>query len=460
MSSRQVQYALSYVTHIWKDSEQRPTRSRAARRRTARQRVRRWAARRRAAGQVRARRSGGAPPPRSGQGAGRPDAREDLAGRKLGEFLLRERIGVGGFGAVYRCEQPLLGREAVVKVLHPRLRRDDGILQRFAREAQLAARLDHPYAVHIYAFGIERDDGLFWIAMEKVHGITLEHWLRDRGPLPLAQLVPLFDGIAEVVHTAHELGIVHRDLKPANVMVIERAGRLLPKLLDLGVAKQFDGTERGRTPACVPAGQGDDGESLARCPDARPDATLPGATSFAGSLARSGPSSRLTVTGVTVGSPPYMPPEQWAHPDAVGPSADIYALGVLAYEALTGHRPFSAPTRAGYADQHRHAAVPPLRAGFSQASGHADPALVLALDPAPALDPALVPALVPAPVPALVPALAPALAPALIVALDRVLQRAMAKQPEDRWSTALELAAALRAAATVCPRVCSGPRGM
>ena len=97
--------------------------------------------------------------------------REDLSGRTLGEFIVRERIGSGGFGDVYRCDQPLLGRQAVIKVLHQRLRYNDVVLQRFLREAQLASRLDHPYAAHVYAFGIERDDGLFWIAMEMVQEI-------------------------------------------------------------------------------------------------------------------------------------------------------------------------------------------------------------------------------------------------------------------------------------------------
>src|SRR4029453_11128271 len=115
----------------------------------------------------------------------------------VGEFVVRERIDEGGFGAVYRCEQLLLGREAVVKVLHRRLRRNDVVLQRFMREARLASRLDHPYAAHVYAFGIEHDDGLFWIAMEMVQGIALHHWLRERGPPPLDQLVPFFQAGAE-----------------------------------------------------------------------------------------------------------------------------------------------------------------------------------------------------------------------------------------------------------------------
>src|SRR6186713_2970007 len=159
-----------------------------------------------------------------------------LVGRALGEFIVREPLSSGGFGTVYRAEQPALAREAVIKVLHRRLLGSDTMVQRFLREARLASRLDHPYAAHIYAFGAE-PDGLLWIAMELVRGIPLDRLLRAQGPIPLDRFVPLLERICEVVHSAHEQGIVHRDLKPANVMVLERSGRLLPKLLDFGIAK-------------------------------------------------------------------------------------------------------------------------------------------------------------------------------------------------------------------------------
>jgi serine/threonine-protein kinase len=165
----------------------------------------------------------------------------DLSGRTFGGFVLREKIGEGAFGVVYCCEQPLLGREAVVKVLHPKLHKDDVSMQRFLREAQLASRLDHPYAAHVYDFGIEKRDGLLWIAMERVQGVTLKSWLREHGPMPLDRFVAFFERVSEVVQTAHERGIVHRDLKPSNMMVLERAGCLLPKLLDFGVAKLLEG---------------------------------------------------------------------------------------------------------------------------------------------------------------------------------------------------------------------------
>ena len=317
----------------------------------------------------------------------------------VGEFVLRERIDEGGFGAVYRCEQPLLGRQAVVKVLHQRLRRNDVVLQRFMREAQLASRLDHPYAAHVYAFGIEHDDGLFWIAMEMVQGTALNRWLRDRGPLTLDQFVPFFERVAEVVQTAHERGIVHRDLKPSNVMVIERAGRLLPKLLDFGIAKLLDEAALPQSPSrpSSPSIENDHlqiPDSSARSPYPSEVATLTGTTA---PPPRSGLQQRLTHADATVGSPPYMSPEQWSNAVTVGPGSDLYALGVVAYEALTGRRPFVAQTLTEYVDLHCFADVPPLGNGFSPS-------------------------------------------------LDRLFQRALAKRPEDRWGSALELAAALRSA--------------
>jgi len=324
---------------------------------------------------------------------------EDLTGRNLGGFILREWIAEGGFGAVYSCEQPLLGREAVVKVLHPEKRRSDVIVRRFLREARLASRLDHPYAAHIYAFGIDDQDHLFWIAMERVHGVTLADWLTRHGPMPLAQLVPFFERIAAVVHTAHERGIVHRDLKPSNVMVIMRAGELLPKLLDFGVAKLLDSAsspEEMQVISSLPLLATED--SAGNLVDAtRP----PGKSTVTDDPAAPHPDDgRLTQHNHTIGSPPYIPPEQWSNAITVGPASDLYALAVVAFEALTGRRPFQAETMSAYAELHYHAEVPPLGDSFPPA-------------------------------------------------LDRMFQRALAKRPVDRWATALELAAALRAASGI-----------
>ncbi|HWO22665.1 MAG TPA: protein kinase [Kofleriaceae bacterium] len=328
--------------------------------------------------------------------------RDELCGRTVGEFVLRERIGEGAYGAVYRCEQPLLGREAVIKVLHGRFRTKQVMVQRFLREARLASRLDHPYAAHVYAFGVEKEDRLLWIAMEMVHGTPLDRWLAQRGPLPLAQLVPFFERIAEVVQTGHEHGIVHRDLKPSNVMVIERAGRLLPKLLDFGVAKMLSGEE--------PVGSGqmllgpiEEPDGAASVVDSVAD-TAPPALSHGTTLTDTAqvtdPSfmlqSELTDVGTMMGTPSYMAPEQWVG-EEVGPRADLYALGVLAYEALTGRRPFHTSSVAELATLHMHAPVPPVGGELPET-------------------------------------------------LDRFFARALAKRPLDRPASALELAAALRVA--------------
>jgi serine/threonine protein kinase len=302
-----------------------------------------------------------------------------LRGRQLGDFVLRECIGEGAFATVYRSDQPVLGREAVVKVLHHRLQASEVALQRFLREARLASRLDHPYAAHVYAFGVEPDDGVAWIAMELVHGTPLERWLRERGPLSLDTAVPFFEQVAEVVQNAHDHGIVHRDLKPSNVMMIEYAGRVFPKLLDFGIAKMVDEATQAK---------------LAGIPVDTDEPALP--------PAQDSRNQHLTQANVTLGSPPYMSPEQWVDPLTVGPRSDLYSLAVMTYEALTGRQPFVGPTIAAIGEQHCNAEIPPIGDGFP-------------------------------------------------AALDRVFQRALAKNPEDRPATALAYASELRAAALPRP---------
>jgi serine/threonine protein kinase/WD40 repeat protein len=311
----------------------------------------------------------------------------DLSGRTLGDFVLRERIGAGGHGTVYRCEQRTLGRDAVVKVLRPR-RKDEADAARFMREAQLASRLDHPYSAHVYDFGVE-EDGVRWIAMELASGITLGAWLKERGPMPLAQFVPLFEYVAEVVHAAHVRGIVHRDLKPSNIMVAETGGRLLPKLLDFGIAKLFDAPD---APDEEPP---DHVATTARLRNAPPpDRTRTSADAEA---------MRLTPRGAVLGSAPYMSPEQWCDPWSVGPATDIYALGCLAHETLTGRTPFEAADARGYCDRHLRAEVPTLAGAFPPG-------------------------------------------------VDRAIRRALEKSPEARHRSALDLAAEFRAALRAEPR--------
>jgi WD40 repeat protein/serine/threonine protein kinase len=319
----------------------------------------------------------------------------ELFGRNLGEFLVRERIGLGGHGVVYRCEQRDLGRDVVVKVRRSRPKDSDGT-ERFVREARLASQLEHPFSAHVYAFGVE-DDGVLWIAMEFVRGITLGAYLKARGPMPLAEFVPFFECIAEVVHAAHERGIVHRDLKPSNVMVVESGGRLLPKLLDFGISKILGAAGEADDEAHEDGGPDRAAITTARlrlAPPPPPDRTC--TWSAQGTL-------RLTPSGMMLGSMPYMSPEQWLDPHGVGPVTDIYALGCLAHEALTGRTPFVADSARGYYNCHLEAEAPSLGEGFPPGA-------------------------------------------------DQAIRRALSKSPEARQQSALGLAAEFRAALRAEPR--------
>ncbi len=338
---------------------------------------------------------------------------EALVGRRLGEFVVREHLSSGGFGAVFRAEQPALAREAVIKVLHTSLRASESLIARFLREARLASRLDHPFAAHIYAFGAE-PDGVLWIAMELVRGTPLDKLLEAQGPIPIERFAPLLERICQVVQTAHDQGIVHRDLKPANVMVLVRAGQLLPKLLDLGiaklaadepgdsgvrpVAKGATADDRGVPPGGSAAegrrGEIDDDHAFAETVTPNPHASSDG---------------RLTEEGAVMGSPLYMAPEQWTDAGDVDERTDIYALGILSYESLTGSPPFSGTNRYAIAMAHARTKPPPL-------GGKLPPAL------------------------------------------DGVIAIAMAKRPADRYATALDLAAAFRAASGIAEEPLGIPR--
>jgi WD40 repeat protein len=330
-----------------------------------------------------------------------------LVGRALGDFVVRGHLAAGSHGDVWLAEQPALGREAVIKVA--RGRGDAARTQRFLREARLASRLDHPYAAHVYSFGAE-PDGLLWIAMERVRGQTLADAIGD-GPLALDRLVPLLERICEVVHTAHDQGIVHRDLKPANIMVVARAGRLLPKLLDLGVA---------RTAVDEPDAAGPEGA----------DAADPA----------------LTQRGDIVGSPAFMAPEQWFDPAGVDRRTDVYALGAVIYCALTGAPPFAGTPRE-VARAHAQQAPPSLGPAFPAAL---DAVLARALakrrddrfDSALALA-AAVRAAMAADAPAL-PALAPAVRDAVLGGAPAPIADALA-----RYDAARDAAAGLAALAGV-----------
>lgn len=270
--------------------------------------------------------------------AGRVDSSRvpSLTGRVVGGFLLEERLGTGGYGAIYRATQQALGRNVAVKAMFRKHPQDATSTKRFLREARLASRLDHPYAAHIYAFGAE-DDGLLWIAMELVRGTSLKQLLTTQGAFSVARFSPLLQKICEVIYTAHQQGIVHRDIKPSNVMVVSRAGRLLPKLVDLGIARAIE-------------------QGVGYHSDAFALAALTGSEA-GGSISNS----------ELMGSPPYMAPERWERSSVVDSRADQYALAVLTFELLTGRRPFSGSDASALSMAHQFEPIPSLGDRFPPA---------------------------------------------------------------------------------------------
>ena len=222
-----------------------------------------------------------------------------------GRYELGPRLGTGGMGEVFEAHDRKLGRRVAVKLLLPTVA-DPNARARFVREVQLAAALTHPNLVTVYDVGTEGTRPYF--VMEVVDGRTLAAALRD-GPLPIDEATRVADGMLAGLGAAHERGLVHRDVKPGNVLLGTNGA---VKLTDFGIAK------------------------------AAHDAT-----------------TALTATGQMVGTPSYLSPEQVGG-EAVGPTTDVYASGVVLYEMLAGAPPFRGDSAIATALQHRQAPVPPL----------------------------------------------------------------------------------------------------
>lgn len=209
---------------------------------------------------------------------------DDLSGRRLGGFELIEPLGEGSFGSVWRARQVRLDRDVAVKVLDPLVARDPNAARRFEREGRSAASLDHPSIVPVYEAG--DDDGLYYLAMRLVDGETLADLVDRNAPIDRQSVAELLGPVAEALDAAHASGLIHRDVKPANILIED--GR--PYLSDFGIAASA--RELGR------------------------------------------------YTTGSIGTAEYMAPEQ-ARGDAVDHRADLYALGCVAYHAVTGHSPFA-----------------------------------------------------------------------------------------------------------------------
>ena len=282
----------------------------------------------------------------------------DLCGRVLGgQFTIGELIGEGGYGWVFEARQASPDRRVAVKVL--RERAADPARARVG-EAQALAQASHPNSVGVIISGVE-DDGWQWIAMGLVPGTSLRAWLRSFGPMPLAEVVPLVEQIADALHTAHERGIVHRDLKPENIMVTPGRDGLTPTLLDFGIARsKHDGTrpdlaETARDALAEP------GEERSR----------DGTVTSRGVVSTSRTTRRrprvlatpTTAPGDPSGTPEYRAPEMARDPRSAGPAADVYALGLIAYELLAGRRPFDGATKEEWRELHETSMIGPIGLG-------------------------------------------------------------------------------------------------
>ena len=212
-------------------------------------------------------------------------------------YTIEGEIGRGGMGVVYRARDERLQRRVAIKVLPPELAFQQDIRERFTREAQTAARLSHPHIVPIHTVG--EGQGLVYFVMGYVDGESVAGRIRRRGKLPVEEARRIMKESADALSAAHALSIIHRDIKPDNILLEGSRGRVM--VTDFGIAKALSGSS--------------------------------GAT--------------LTGAGVAIGTPAFMSPEQAAGEREIDGRSDLYSLGIVTYQMLTGELPFNAPTVAG-----------------------------------------------------------------------------------------------------------------
>ncbi len=284
---------------------------------------------------------------------------QEVGSMFTGNYRITGHLGSGGMGAVYKAEHCFLKRTVAIKVLHPNVLEDQKALARFQREAEVANRLDHPNATALYDFGIE--DGRPYLVMEFVEGETLKKIIAKEGRLTLPRTLALAKQIAAALSAAHDLGVLHRDLKPDNIMVTALDGGVEQvTVLDFGISKILDPEDPTNN-------------------------------------------KTLTRTGMLIGTPKYMSPEQ-AAAKPIDQRSDIYSLCVVFYEMISGDVPYQADSPVEMIVQHMQGTPRKFEKKLK-----------------------------------------------IPKSVEQVLLRGLSKEPEDRFSTVGELIVALEAAITGKP---------
>src|SRR6185436_2516023 len=265
-----------------------------------------------------------------------------------GKYRIDERLSGGGMGTVYRGTHVLMDKTVAIKVLKPSLAADEKIVARFSREARAASKILHPHAISVTYFG-EGENGVVFLVMEYLSGQTLKEIVRNEGPMPVARVAEILRQVGGALDAAHAEGVVHRDLKSDNIMLLSSSGTDYAKVLDFGIAKIKE-----------PEGSYDPG---------------------------------LTNPDLVIGTPQYMSPEQCSQSPDIDARSDIYSLGVILYEMLVGHVPFTGASPTAIMLKHLQEPAPSVLAERDD----------------------------------------------IPPALGRVVARALAKRPEERYNTVGEL---------------------